>query len=224
MRRTRVKFCGFTRQDDVKVAVDLGVDAIGLIATPRSRRCVSLDQAVGLREAIPALVSCVLLVMDPDPDELNLWLERLQPDLIQFHGSEIPAFCSQFGRPWLKALSGAGEVDLLRSAAMYGRARGLVLDAHAPGGAGGTGQRFDWSRIPVELRATCILSGGLDAARAAAAITQIGPYALDVASGVESAPGIKCAQRMRAFLQAVGETDRQQFRSASHADPSGHEP
>lgn len=207
-RRTRVKFCGFTREEDVRAAVQLGVDAIGLIVTPRSRRCVDAALARTLRGAVPSFVSVVLLVMDPEPAELEQWISVLHPDLLQFHGSEPAAFCERFRWPYLKALSGAAEVDLLSSAQAYAGARGLVLDAHQPGAAGGTGRTFDWTRIPATLRSSCILSGGLDATQVGRAIAEVGPHALDAASGIETAPGIKCPGRMQQFLAAVRTADQ----------------
>lgn len=207
-RRTRVKFCGFTRVADVDTAVQLGVDAIGLIVTARSKRCVEREQAITLRAAIPSFISAVLLVMDPETAELQHWIDELHPDLIQFHGTETPQFCASFRWPYLKALAGGGAVDLLSSAQDYSGARGLVLDAHEPGAAGGTGQTFDWDRIPQQLRSSCILSGGLDATRVARAIAHIRPHALDVASGIESAPGIKSVERMQQFMAAVRHADQ----------------
>jgi phosphoribosylanthranilate isomerase len=184
------------------------VDAIGLIVTAQSKRCVDAAQAVRLRAQVPSFVSVVLLVMDPAPDELRQWLALLHPDLLQFHGSETAQFCDAMRWPYLKALAGGGQIDLLSSAREFSAARGLVLDAHEPGAAGGTGHVFDWNLIPSQLRGSCILSGGLDATRVTRAIQQITPYALDVASGIESAPGIKSVQRMQEFLAAVHAADQ----------------
>lgn len=209
MKRTRVKFCGFTRGEDVQLAVQMGVDAIGLIAVPGSKRGLTMAQASSLRALVPGMVNAVLLLMDPPEQLAREWIDAVQPDLLQFHGRETPAFCEGFGRPYLKALSGSAGPDLLTSCASHVKARGFVLDAHVPGGLGGTGQCFDWQTIPRSLRPACILSGGLTPQNVRAAMTQVAPFALDVASGIETAPGRKSAQLMYDFLAAVRAEDDQ---------------
>lgn len=208
MKRTRIKFCGFTRADDLDEAVELGVDAIGLIAVPSSRRRVGLEQAVALRERIPPLVSTVLLLMDPEEAEARRWIAAVQPDLVQFHGRESPTFCRSLAHSFIKALPGSNAALLLRSATDWHGARAILLDAHEPGAPGGTGQVFDWNAIPAVLRPRCILSGGLTPENVGRAIATVAPYAVDVASGIEAAPGVKAADRMRAFVDAVRRQDQ----------------
>lgn len=207
MRRTRIKFCGFTRAEDLDLAIRLGVDAVGLIAVPGSKRAVQLDQAAALRRRVPAFVSTVLLFLDPDPDIARQWIAALDPDLVQFHGRETPDFCHSFGHAFLKALPGGAGCDLLRSVQAWSAARGILFDAHEPGACGGTGQAFDWHAIPQVLRPGCILSGGLTPGNVRDAIALVRPWAVDVASGIESAPGIKSPDRMRAFVAAVRAQD-----------------
>lgn len=207
MRRTRIKFCGFTRAEDLDVAISLGVDAVGLIAVSGSKRALQLEQAVALRRRVPAFVSTVLLLLDPEPDMARQWIAAVDPELVQFHGRESPDFCRSFGRAFLKALPGGAGYDLLRSASAWSSARGILLDAHEPGACGGTGHAFDWHAIPAALRPGCILSGGLTPANVQAAVALVQPWAVDVASGIESEPGIKSPERMRAFVAAVRAQD-----------------
>ena len=111
--------------------------------------------------------------------------------------------CERYDRPWIKALRMRDGLDLAVAAKRYGNASGLLLDAYRPGVPGGTGDTFDWSRIPANLAKPVILAGGLVADNAGTAVHRVAPYALDVSGGIESAPGIKDATRMQAFVDAV---------------------
>ena len=203
MTRTRIKFCGLTRAEDVQLAVELGVDAIGLVFTPRSRRCVDLAAATAIRRALPPFVSAVALFMDDEPAWIAQVIDTVQPDQLQFHGSETADFARAFARPYLKAVPMASVGDVAAYAAQHPAAAGFLLDSHAVGMAGGSGTAFDWTRVPRDLGRPLMLAGGLDAHNVAQAIALVKPYAVDVSSGIESAPGIKDAAKMRAFVGAV---------------------
>ena len=209
---TRIKFCGFTRGEDLEVALGLGVDAIGLIFDSRSKRVVSLDLADELRRRVPVFVSVVALLRDAEAALVAQVIERINPDLLQFHGNESPAFCERWARPYIKAVPMAESQDLEDWCVRYPKARALLLDSHAPGALGGTGHRFDWSRAPRSLSKSWVLAGGLDAANLGQALTMAAPPAVDVSSGIESAPGIKDPAKMRAFVDAVRRADRQLFK------------
>jgi len=208
-KRIRVKFCGFTRADDAALAVDLGVDAIGLVFVPGSRRHVDLPQACSIVNAMPPLVAAVGLFMDAPAAQVFATLEALPLELLQFHGTESPEYCAQFKRPYVKALAMGDGVDVLYAAARYARSRGVLLDAHRSGEQGGSGERFDWSAIPVSLVGQIILAGGLTPENVALAIAQVRPFAVDVSSGIESAPGIKCPHRMQKFMNEVDRASRE---------------
>lgn len=204
--RTRIKLCGMTGAEDVRLACALGVDAIGMVFVPRSPRCIDLDRALALRAAISPTTDVVALMMDAGRDEVAAVVERLRPDLLQFHGGEDDGFCATFGIPFLKALPmrdvAAAAVPALL--ARYPSASGFVFDGHAPGAMGGSGERFDW----IHLAKACIdrpwlLAGGLDAGNVMQAIRVACPRGVDVASGIESSPGIKDHAKMRAFVEAV---------------------
>lgn len=204
--RTRVKFCGLTRAEDVDAAVAAGVDALGFVLWPGSKRAIDEQRLEELAARVPAFVTRVGLFVDADP----AWIDRCAPhlDLLQFHGNESPAECARFERAWIKALRMRDDLDLGTAAEEYAGARGLLLDAYRPGVPGGTGETFDWSRIPANLAKPVILAGGLSAANAAEAIASVAPFALDVSGGIEAAPGTKDASRMAAFMAAVRDGDR----------------
>jgi phosphoribosylanthranilate isomerase len=210
--RTRIKFCGMTRAGDVRLAGELGVDAIGLIFAARSPRRVDLDQAISLREAAAPTASIVALVMDNPATEVEAIVQRLRPQLLQFHGSEDDASCARHGVPFLKAIAmrdvAAGDVPALL--ARYPSATGFVFDGHAPGAMGGGGERFDWTRLARHrITRPWLLAGGLDVTNVGAAVRDLRPWGVDVSSGIESRPGIKDGAKMRAFADAVrrGEHD-----------------
>ncbi len=207
MSRIRVKICGITRLEDALLACELGADAIGLVMTPSSPRCVPIERARSIRDALPSFVSAVVLAHDLPFDHVTKIIDAVRPDLIQFHGSEDVAFCESFDVRYIKAIGMAGDVDVLAIAAAHPRACGFVLDGHAPGAQGGQGKTFDWSRVPRGLDRPIILAGGLNADNVARAIREVWPWAVDVASGVESAPGNKDENRLRAFFAAVRTAD-----------------
>lgn len=204
---TRIKFCGITRVEDARLAVELGVDAIGLVFTRQSRRFVDLAQARALRRALPPFVSLVALFMDDTPAWVDEVIDQVRPDLLQFHGGESNEFAARFPRPWIKAIPMASTVDFSDLAAQFPDAGAFLLDSHAGGSAGGTGTAFDWTRAPRDPARPIVLAGGLDPLNVARAIEVVRPYAVDVSSGIESAPGIKDAAKMRAFVAAVRGSD-----------------
>ena len=202
----RIKICGITRVEDGLACARLGADAIGLVFYAPSPRAVSIQQAADIVRALPPFVTTVALFVNPNAAEVEAVLRAVRPDLLQFHGHEPADFCAQFGVRYLKALPVRAGVDLVQSAASYGAAAGLLLDTPTEA-FGGCGESFDWSLIPVDLAARCVLAGGLNAANVAAAIRQVRSWAVDVSSGVESAKGIKDANKIAAFIKEVRNAD-----------------
>lgn len=200
---TRVKICGITRVEDGLACAELGADAIGLVFYAPSPRAVGVEQARAIIAALPPFVSTVGLFVDADAAEVNAVLTQLPLDMLQFHGNETPDYCCGFNRPYLKALRVTPGLDLVQYAAQYTQARGLLLDAHVAGMAGGTGQAFDWNLIPTHLPLPVVLSGGLHPGNVQFAIKQVQPAAVDVSSGVEATKGIKDAVKIAAFMQGV---------------------
>jgi phosphoribosylanthranilate isomerase len=200
--RPRVKICGITRIEDAALAAELGADAIGLIFTPRSPRCLTLAQAVTIRASLPPMVSSVALFMDADAEQVRGIAAALQPDQLQFHGGERDDWCAQFGRPYLKALSMLDCNDVVGRMADFPRAAGFVLDGHVAGQAGGQGRSFDWSTLP-RMHRPWLLAGGLTPANVAQALRVARPWGIDVSSGVESHPGIKDALKLQHFFREI---------------------
>jgi len=204
--RTRVKICGITRTEDAQLVIDAGVDAIGLVFYAKSPRFVTNTQAAEISQLIPAFVSRVALFKDAEKQMIKAVLQQVEIDLIQFHGSEPVDFCEQFDRPYIKALgmkTAERDVDyLMASAEKYQSAKALLLDAHAPGEAGGTGETFDWTSIAT-IKKPVVLAGGLTVDNVKQAINIVHPFAVDVSSGVESSPGIKDKEKVTAFMQQV---------------------
>jgi phosphoribosylanthranilate isomerase len=204
---TRIKCCGMTRVGDALLAARLGADAIGLVFTARSKRQVSLAQAREIVAALPPFVATVALFMDDEASLVRQVLDEVRPALLQFHGDESDGWCAQFAHPFLKAIAmgeGAAALPRLRD---YPHATGLLLDGHAAGEAGGSGKAFDWSLLPGGLAQPLILAGGLHAGTVGDAVRTARPWAVDVASGVELAPGIKDPARLEAFIRAVRTVD-----------------
>jgi phosphoribosylanthranilate isomerase len=189
------------------------VDAIGLVFFPGSPRHVTMDVARRVVAEVPAFVTVVALFVDERADRVQEILKAVRVDLLQFHGDEDPEYCGQFGKPWIKAIRMRPGLDLNEIALRYTMAEGILLDAWDPEAQGGTGLTFDWGKIPREMAERIILAGGLSPANVAQALAEVGPYAVDVSSGVEVAKGIKDANQMAAFLNEVQEFDYRSKRS-----------
>ena len=218
MRRTRIKICGITRAQDAAAAVDCGADAVGFVCYERSPRFVDVATLRELAAMLPPFVSPVLLFVNAAPTWVESCLTAVPNALLQFHGDESPADCERFGRPYLRALRMAEGVDLLDSARIFRSATALLADAPAPGFGGG-GQVFDWTRLPSKQHwvKPLILAGGLDESNVADAIAQVRPFAVDVSSGVETAPGVKSAEGLRRFIVAVRAADERIYSDSATA-------
>ncbi len=198
---TRIKICGITRIEDGLAAAAAGVDAIGLVFAERGPRTIDAERARAICRALPPFVTRVGLFMDAPAEQIANTLQRVPLDWLQFHGRESQDFCRQFGRPWIKALAMGGESA--DDPADFELADAVLFDAHAPGEAGGSGQRFDWRRLGPVAR-PWILAGGLNAANIGPAVARFRPDAVDVSSGVEVSPGIKSGKLIKDFIKAVG--------------------
>ena len=204
---TAVKICGITRIEDAVAAARCGARAIGFVFFQGSPRCVAPSLAGGIVRALPPFVTAVGLFVDATADEVRATVSSTGVQLLQFHGDETPAFCAQFGLPYVKAVRVRPGVDLLQYARDHRMACSLLFDAFSKDAYGGTGSSFDWSLIPRNMPLPVILSGGLTPANVAQAVRAVRPWAVDVSSGVESAPGIKDAARIAAFMSGVRDAD-----------------
>ena len=199
----RIKICGITRPGDAEQALALGADTVGCVFRAESARHVTAEIAQDIQIAVGNAGTLVGLFVDPTVDQVQAVLDRIDLDVLQFHGRESPAFCEQFQRPYLKAVAMSADVDLSAVNKAYESARGLLLDSAHEGQFGGTGQRFDWDWIDAGLENRLMLAGGLSADNVGEAIRQVRPAAVDVSSGVERDKGIKDSDRMRAFIEAA---------------------
>ena len=207
----RVKICGLSTEATLEAALQAGADWIGLVHFPRSPRHVDLAQAASLSAWARGRTERVVLLVDPDDALVRAVVASVDPDLIQLHGRESPARVAAIrdlaGRPVMKAIGVATRADLAPIPAYAAVADRILLDAKPPPGAalpGGNGHCFDWTILDgADLPAGTMLSGGLDAGNVAEALARTGLSAVDVSSGVESAPGLKDAGRIEAFVAAV---------------------
>jgi phosphoribosylanthranilate isomerase len=203
---TRVKVCGITRPEDAELAVELGAWALGFILWPRSPRVADLDVAARISAAQRRRVELVGVFVNQTLDEIAHAADALHLSHVQLHGDEGPAFCAEAARR-----SGAKVIKAVRvaSAADFQDLERFhtdfhLLDTAARGLRGGTGQTWDWALAARRRRKIpAILSGGLTADNVAAGIVAVEPYAVDVSSGVEAAPGIKDPEKVAAFMSAV---------------------
>ncbi|KAB2968925.1 phosphoribosylanthranilate isomerase [Zoogloea sp.] len=202
MHRTRIKICGLTREEDVRAAVNSGADAIGFVFYPPSPRFVAFERAAELARLVPPFVTTVGLFVEPGREFVETALRHVPLQVLQFHGDEREADCVGFGLPYIKAARMRPGLDLLKYAASFPGAQGLLLDAFVEGYGGG-GETFDWSLIPGNLPMPLILSGGLNTANVGEAVRRVRPWAVDVSSGVESAKGIKDAALITDFVAGV---------------------
>ena len=225
--RTRIKICGLTREQDVDAAVAAGVDAVGFVLYAKSARHVTPERAAALARRLPPLVTPVLLFVNASATEIEAAAARLALAILQFHGDETPADCVAAARRahcpfWRAARIPAGadcDFDLLEFAHDYNAAQALLLDAHVDGYGGG-GKTFDWSRLPPNVPAHLVLSGGLTPANVSDGIAALRgrgySLAVDVSSGVECQAedgkllkGIKDAGKIHQFVAAVRAADAQ---------------
>lgn len=205
--RTRVKFCGITNAEDALAAVQAGADAVGFVFCAGSPRAVTISRVSDICRLLPPFVARVGLFLDPKPEQVGAVLDALHLDLLQFHGAERAEFCSSFQVPYMKAVGVRDNDSLEDEIRRHAGAAALLFDSHGPGAAGGTGQTFDWQLLPRGLSRPIVLAGGLNAGNVAEAVRKVRPYAVDVSSGVESAPGRKDADLMKRFVAEVKGAD-----------------
>ncbi|MCY4245096.1 MAG: phosphoribosylanthranilate isomerase [Gammaproteobacteria bacterium] len=201
--RTKIKICGITAAAAVRAAAEAGADAVGLVFYPSSPRFVSAEQAAALARAAPPFVHRVGVFVNPEAGQVRAVLAAVALDFLQFHGDEPADFCGGFGRAYIKAVRLRDSDSLTAAEKNYPAAAALLVDAGDDDTPGGTGRRADWPLVPQARKLPLILAGGLRADNVAEAVRAVAPYAVDVSSGVESAPGVKDAEKIRAFAGAL---------------------
>ncbi len=197
---TRVKICGITSPEDAHMAVEAGADALGMIFWPGSRRVVDVDTAREITRSLPPLIATVGVFVDASPDDVRDVADAVGLSAVQLHGNEQAGDWARFPRPVLKALT----LDAYAASPWRTARAAILVDADDPVARGGTGRTVDWEAArAIAATRPLVLAGGLTPANIASAVEQVRPWGVDVSSGVEQSPGIKDADKVRAFVQAV---------------------
>lgn len=201
--RLKTKICGITRLDDAKAAMDAGADAIGLVFYDPSPRHIghNLDLAAEIALSVGPFVTVVGLVVNPDAESLNRVLSQVPVHVLQFHGDERENFCLTFNRPYMKAIRMKDGINVIDQINAYPRAAGVLLDTYKKGVPGGTGEAFNWERVPESAPRPIILAGGLKPENVSEAVRVARPYGVDVSGGVEDSPGVKSFNKIKAFVE-----------------------
>jgi phosphoribosylanthranilate isomerase len=202
---TRVKICGITNPEDALAAVDAGADALGFVFFRESPRHIFPEEAARIIALLPPFVQTIGLFVNEDNAAINEIAKLCRLDLLQLHGDEKPEQCEQLGRRVMKAFR-IKSMTCLDPIESY-RIAGYLLDAYSPSAYGGTGMAFNWEIAAEAVRrhGRVILAGGLTPENVAEAIRKVRPCAVDVSSGVESAPGKKDLQKVREFIRNAKE-------------------
>jgi phosphoribosylanthranilate isomerase len=205
--RTRIKICGITRVQDALHAADCGADSIGLVFHPPSPRFIDLTTALEIRRALPPFVTVTALFLDDKEDWIAEVVQGLHLDCLQFHGNESPGFCANWDLPYIKSIPMGSIEDPCVYAQQHEKAQGFLFDSNAAGRQGGSGDTFDWSKIPPAFEHPLILAGGINPLNVAAAICQVKPWAVDVSTGVEASRGVKNSDLIDQFFDEVKRGD-----------------
>ena len=200
---TRAKICGITTVEDALHAAECGADALGFVFYPPSPRNIAAEIAADIIQQLPAFVTTVGLFVDAEPEFVRSVQSAVPLDLLQFHGDESEQECQSYETPYIKAIRMKEGIDLAALCDKYRSSRGILLDAYVAGKAGGTGEVFDWNRIPQQLEKPIILAGGLTPSNVQLAIQSVAPWAVDVSGGVEQAKGKKDPALVSAFIEGV---------------------
>lgn len=207
----RIKICGITRPEDARTALRAGAHALGLVFYPASPRAVDIEQARAIAREAGPFVTLVGLFVNATPEEINAVLDQVPLQLFQFHGDETSDECTRYGRPYIKALRMRPELDVSAAMAAHPHASGFLLDAYRKGVPGGTGETFDWERVPRNPERPVILAGGLTPDNVHQAIVATRPYGVDVSGGVEAEPGLKDTDKVNQFIFNALNGDQGEF-------------
>ena len=204
MNNVKVKICGITNCDDAINASNAGADAIGYVFYKDSPRFCSIEQAIQINRTLPPFITKVGLFVNPEAEFVRSVISENVIDIIQFHGSETPEFCSSFKLPFIKVISVKKDANIEKICDDFVDASAILLDTFDTDHFGGTGKSFDWSLIPRNLKKPIIIAGGLTPDNVSTLIKEYQPYAVDVSGGVESeTKGKKSEELMKQFIKVV---------------------
>jgi phosphoribosylanthranilate isomerase len=202
--RPRVKICGIRRLEDALLAAELGADAVGFVFWPESPRFIDPYRARDIVRRLPPFMTTVGVFVDQPADFVNGVADLLALGAVQFHGHEAAADYARSSHRVIKAVAIGDSFDRARDLDAVPPHVTVLLDAHDPIKRGGTGKSIDWAvAADAARRRLVILSGGLQPSNVASALGAVHPYAVDVSSGVESSPGVKDPDKLRAFFAAI---------------------
>ena len=211
--RTRVKICGITRVADAIHAANRGADSIGLVFHQPSSRVIEIEQALEIRRILPPFVTVTALFLNESADWVTQVVHQLRPDCLQFHGNESPEFCETWLTPYIKAIPMGSIGDPVAYAQTYNSAQGFLFDSNVAGRLGGSGDTFDWSKVPAAFEYPLVLAGGMNSSNVAEAIARVQPWGVDVSSGVEVSRGVKSTDLIDQFFHEVKRGDECKVRN-----------
>jgi phosphoribosylanthranilate isomerase len=200
-----VKICGITRLSDAFAAIDAGAGALGFMFYPASLRAIALSAAADIIRQLPPGVRRVGVFVNPDENEVRQAIDQAGIDTVQLHGEESPEFCARFATVTCWKAFRIRDRSSLELLPAYLHLDAWLLDSHVHGQHGGTGATFAWD-LAVEASTAglpLVLAGGLTIDNVTEAVHRVRPFAVDVSSGVESAPGIKDPNKLRNFIWAA---------------------
>ncbi len=201
----KIKFCGMTNRTDALNAIALNVDAIGFIFYEHSPRYISLEKVEEFIIELPPFIHTYGVFVNAEYDYIQEISERCKLSGIQLHGNESPEFCTKFSLPTIKAIPVKSQEDIEVIPQYKGCVNGILLDTKVENVHGGTGKTFDWGLAikAKEYDTPLILSGGINIQNVAKAIQMVGPYGIDICSGVEKEPGIKDYNKMQELIKEI---------------------
>jgi len=202
MKKTKVKICGIRDSLTALEAEKYGADAIGLVFCKRSKRCITIDEAKIIINALKPFISIVALFSNDDKNYIESIIDNIKVNLIQFHGDESDNDCIKYDVPYIKGIS-VSNSGLKNLDNKYPNAEAFVVDSHNNDGIGGTGKTFDWSSTVFKTIKPIIIAGGLNCDNVEEAIKVFSPYGVDVSSGVESQDGLKDVKLIKKFISKV---------------------
>ena len=199
-----IKICGITNLEDARSAVSYGANALGFMMYEKSPRKIAKEEVLEIIKELPEEVIPVMVFVNPSSEYVERCLEVSSKLIPQFHGDETPAFCSSFGRDFLKALRVSGKEDLQTIFESYSKSWMLLLDSYQKNDFGGTGKAFEWKNLKEkEFNKPYLLAGGLNPENVEKALSLVSCAGLDVSSGVESSPGKKDSIKLKKFIETA---------------------